>query len=82
MDESQKKRVRKVLTPLLMCSVAQRYELFYLSKTGNRFVSQLNFEGSIFEVIDRVVVALERFGRVGEFLNEFEKFPKHEWYKE
>ncbi len=82
MDESQKKRLQKALMPLLMCSVEQRYALFYLSKTGKRFISQLNFEGSVVDVMGRVAIILERFGGIGEFVDEFEKLPKPEWYKE
>lgn len=81
MEENQKVRLQKVLLPLLMCSVEQRYALFYGTKTGKKFISLVNFEGSLVDVFGRIVIQLDRFGGVGQFLEEFEKLPLPEWYK-
>lgn len=82
MDEKTKERIRKVLTPLLLCSVENRYMLFYSSQLGKGMTLSLNFEGSVNDVLMRVMSHFDRFGGVDLFIKEFEKIPKPNWYKE
>lgn len=82
MDNKWQDEIRSVLKPLLMCSVEQRYQLFLLTKFGKANISSIDMQGSIGNVTNSIVGILMRMGNVGEFMEEFRKLPKPEWYKE
>ncbi len=75
--------VKKVLRPLLMCSVEQRYQLFMSTEFGKKVVDYLDLQGSVRNVMENVIKFLSKVtDSEKEFLAEFSKLPKPEWYKE
>lgn len=82
MEESQKRRLQKILLPLLLCSVEQRYALLYTTSFGRQNISVLDLQGAAVNAIYSIFDLLQREGGVDKFLGEIEKLPRPEWYKE
>lgn len=83
MNTKLQEEVRKLLHPLMMCSVSERYALLYQTEIGRRWLSSLDLQGSTMNVANSVISNLMRSGEVelGKFVEEIRKLPRPEWYK-
>jgi hypothetical protein len=73
----------KMLTPLMMCSVSDRYSVLHKTRKGKLIIDIINFEGGAVYVADRIDRALRNLGGVStvrDFIEEIKDLPKPEWY--